>query len=216
MNLHSDLKHANIIRMSDTTTGRVDRRRERTRQRLLQAGRRLIAQKGVSGLRIQDITEQADVALGSFYNYFPTKEDLVEAVVGESLVELGAATVVDEDQDPAVTASAAIRRVVRLAFDDPDFARLLVNLNHADSLFAHSFHPFARQVVAHGVRMKRFEAADVEVSVNLVVGGSLALIRAILDGEYSEGAEIAHAEAALRALGVPGREARRISRLKSF
>jgi AcrR family transcriptional regulator len=196
------------------TSSRIDRRRERTRQRLIDAGRTLIAEKGVAGLRIQEITAEADVALGSFYNYFPTKEDLVEAVVAESLTALGATTVVaDAMQDPAVTAAAAIRRVVRLAFDDPGFARLLVNLNQADSLFAHAFHPFARQVVEHGVREGRFDTPDLEASVNIVVGGSLSLIRAILDGELEEGIEVAHAEVSLRALGIPGDEARKISRL---
>jgi len=196
------------------TTSRIDRRRERTRQRLLDAGRTLITEKGVAGLRIQEITAEADVALGSFYNYFPTKEDLVEAVVADSLSALGETTVVaDATQDPAITASAAIRRVVRLALDDPDLARLLINLNHADSLFAHSFYPFARQVVEHGVREQRFETPDVDASVNIVVGGSLSLIRAILDGEVGEGIEVAHAEVSLRALGVPPAEARRVSQL---
>lgn len=191
---------------------RVDRRRERTRHRLVDAGRTLIAEKGVAGLRIQEITEQADVALGSFYNYFPTKEDLVEAVVTESLAALGAATVIDDaNQDPAVTASKAIRRVVRLAFDDPEFASLVVNLSHAEILFAGAFHPFARQVVERGVKLKRFETPDIEASVNLIVGGSLLLIRAILAGQHAEGIEVAHAEVSLRALGVPGEEARRIS-----
>lgn len=195
------------------TSSRIDRRRVRTRQRLLEAGRTMIAEKGVSGLRIQDITQAADVALGSFYNYFPTKEDLVEAVVSESLAELGAATVMeDANQDPAETASAAIKRVVRLAFEDPELARLLINLNHADSLFAHAFHPFARQVVEHGIRESRFQTPDVEVSVNLVVSSSLSLIRAILEGEFQEGVEILHTEVSLRALGVPADEARRISR----
>lgn len=193
---------------------RGDRRRERTRQQLIDAGRTLIAEKGVAGLRIQEITEEADVALGSFYNHFPTKDDLVEAVVAESLAELGAETVVgDETQDPAVTAGAAIRRVVRLAFDAPDFARLLIQLNHADAVFARTFHPFARQVVERGVSTGRFDCADIDVSVNLVVGASLSLIRAILGGEHADGAEIAHAEVSLRALGVPHDEARRISRL---
>jgi AcrR family transcriptional regulator len=193
---------------------RSDRRRERTRQRLVEAGRGLIVQKGVAGLRIQEITEQADVALGSFYNYFATKEELVEAVVAESLMELGATTVPDDEtQDPAVTASAAIQRVVRLAFDEPDFARLVVNLNHADTLFPSAFHPFARQVVERGVKAKRFETPDIEISVNLIVGGSLSLIRAVLDGTHEEGAEVAHAEVSLRALGIPAKEARRISRL---
>lgn len=202
--------------MSESTTpSRLEQRRERTRQRVLDAGRALIAEKGVAGLRIQEITSQADIALGSFYNYFPTKEDLVEAVVSDSLAELGAETVVgDVTRDPAETASAAIRRVVRLAFDAPDFARLLINLNHADAVFARSFHPFARQVVEHGVKEKRFATPDVEVSVNVVVGASLSLIRAILDGEHEDGVEIPHAEVSLRALGVPATEARKISRMR--
>lgn len=203
--------------MTQTALGnRIDRRREQTRQRIVAAGRLLIAEKGVTGLRIQQITQQADIALGSFYNYFPTKEDLVEAVAAESLAELGAATVAadgSDTQDPAVTAAIAIRRVVRLAFDDPDFARLVVNLNHADTLFATAFHPFAAAVVERGVRSERFETPDVEASVNLVIGGSLSLIRAILDGRHTEGVEVAHAEVSLRALGVPGPDARRISRL---
>lgn len=199
--------------MTETApTGRVDRRRMRTRQRLVDAARRLIAEKGVSGLRIQELTHEADVALGSFYNHFTTKEELVEAVVGELLDDLGAATVVDDAvQDPAVTASAAIRRVVRLAYDDPEFARLVVNLNHADELFAQAFHPYARQVVERGVRAGRFESPGIEISVNLVVGGSLSLIRAILAGQHTEGVETHHAEVSLRALGVPAGEARAIS-----
>ncbi|HSV41400.1 MAG TPA: TetR/AcrR family transcriptional regulator [Nocardioidaceae bacterium] len=196
------------------TTSRIDRRRERTRQRLVEAGRTLITEKGVAGLRIQEITAEADVALGSFYNYFPTKEDLVEAVVEESLAELGAESIVgDGSEDPAVTAAAAILRVVRLAFEAPDFARLLINLNHADVLFLRAFQPYARVVVERGIAQKRFSVPDIDVSVNFVVGASLALIRGILDGEHAEGAEISHTEVSLRALGVPNDEARRISQL---
>ena len=196
-----------------TETSRIDRRRERTRQRLLDAGRALIAEKGVAGLRIQEITSAADVALGSFYNYFPTKEDLVEAVVEDSLGNLGAEAVVDDEvQDPAITTANAIRLVVGLAWADPDFARLLLNLTHADALFARSFHPFARQVVERGVEQGRFVTPDIEVSVNIVVGSSLALIRAILDGEHAKGVEELHTEVCLIALGVPAEEARELSR----
>lgn len=201
---------------ASSPNSRTDRRRALTRQRLLAAGRRLIAEKGVAGLRIQDITEEADVALGSFYNYFATKEELVEAVVAESLTELVSATVAGDEasqRDPAATVASAIRRVIRLAFDDPDFARLVVNLARADTLFLQAFHPYARDVVERGVRSARFDVPDVEVTVTVVVGGSLALIRAILDGQHTDGAEIDHAELALRCLGLSLAEARVISRL---
>jgi len=193
---------------------RGHRRRERTRARLEEAGRRLITEKGVAGLRIQEITEAADVALGSFYNHFASKEELVEAVVTSSLEELAAALVgTASTQDPAVVTSVATRRVVRLAFDEPEFARLVVNLNHADTLFAKAFSPVAALVVEKGLSSGRFEADDPAVAVNLVVGSSLSLIRAILDGEHADGVEIVHTELALRGLGVPADEARAISRM---
>lgn len=181
------------------------------------AARTLIAEKGVAGLRIQEITEGADVALGSFYNHFDSKEELVdtvvESVVSDSLADLAGAVVSSAaaDDDPAVIVSTATRRFIRLAFDDPDFAGLMVQLNHADELFARAVHPNALLAVERGVAAGRFEATDVEVSVNMIVGASLALIRAILQGHHEDGAEIAHAELSLRALGVPGTEARAIS-----
>jgi AcrR family transcriptional regulator len=199
--------------VTDSAT-RSDRRRERTRRRLTDAGRQLITEKGVAGLRIQEITECADVALGSFYNYFQSKDDLVEAVVTQSLEELAAAIVsgAGDQPDPAAVTSIAVRRFVRLAYDDPDFARLVVNLSHAETLFARAVHPTAQSVVEQGLASGRFTVPDVEVAVNLVVGSSLSLIRAILDGEHGEGAEIPHAELSLRALGVPLPEAKKISR----
>jgi len=157
---------------------RSDRQRERTRRRLLDAGRTLIAERGVSGLRIQEITERADIALGSFYNYFPAKEDLVEAVVAESLSTLAAATLPSEweDADPAEVVAAAILRVVRLAFDDPDFARLVVNLAHADDLFLAATHPYARIALERGIADDRFEVVDIEVALTAIIGAAFALI----------------------------------------
>src|SRR5690606_2458314 len=99
---------------------RTERQRARTRRQLLDAGRALIAAKGVAGLRIQEITEQADVALGSFYNYFSSREQLLEAVVSESLSDLAATIItnVPEGADPAEVVALANLRFIRLAYDE--------------------------------------------------------------------------------------------------
>ncbi|MBN8933022.1 MAG: helix-turn-helix transcriptional regulator, partial [Rhizobium pusense] len=55
---------------------RNDRRRARTRRALLDAARRVIGRQGVENVTIQEITDEADVGFGSFYNHFATKEDL--------------------------------------------------------------------------------------------------------------------------------------------
>ena len=115
------------------------------------------------------------------------------------------------DQDPAEVVSAAIRRFVGLAYEDPDFATLVVHLNHADALFVTAVHPAARSAVELGIRSGRFDVADLEVAVTAIVGGSLALMRAIVDGRVGEGAAEAYAASALRALGVPSDEARLIA-----
>ncbi|MCW3016293.1 MAG: transcriptional regulator, TetR family [Solirubrobacterales bacterium] len=199
---------------NDLAPTRTDRRRERTRTRLTDATRALITEKGVGGLRISEITDRADVALGSFYNHFDSKEEIVEAVVTDSLRELAeaVATRTGEDQDPAELVSAAIRRFVRLAYDDPGFARLVVYLNHADALFATAVHPAARGAVEAGVASGRFQIADIEAFVTGVVGGALAVMRGIVDERLGDGAEIAYAEMTLRALALTPAEAAEIVR----
>jgi len=194
-------------------TSRRDRRKELTRARIIAAARALITEKGVAGLRIGEITEHADVALGSFYNYFSSKEELVEAVVSEILAALAETIVANapEDEDPAIPASAAIRRFVRLAYDDPEFARLVVNLSHAETLFVTAVHPFAQVTLERGLAGGRFLIRDLEVALTTLVGGALALIRSILDGHHGADAELAYADIVLRALGLPEDEALEIS-----
>ncbi len=74
----------------EISTTRSQRRRNRRRQLLLDAAREVIAQKGIARLTVKEVTEHADMAVGSFYNYFPNKSALIEAAVWEELQELGA------------------------------------------------------------------------------------------------------------------------------
>ena len=191
---------------------RTERQRERTRRQLLDAGRTLIAAKGVPGLRIQEITEQADIALGSFYNYFPSKEEFLEAVITESLSDLASATIsnVDDATDPAEVVALANLRVIQLAYTEPDFARLIVNIGHSEALFGAAVHPHARVAVERGIDSGRFDVADVEVLLTTVIGGAFALIREILDGRHGDHAERAFARLVLAALGLSAAEAKTV------
>jgi AcrR family transcriptional regulator len=192
---------------------RTDRRRERTRGKLTDATRELIAEKGVAGLRIQEITDRADVALGSFYNHFESKEEAVEAVVADSLRDITEALATDPLEDAAELVSAAIRRFVGLAYTDPDFARLVVHLDHAQDIFAVAVHPAARMAVERGINEKRFSVPDLDVAVTLIVGGALALMRSIVDDRLGAGADRHYAQISLCALGVPAADAAKIARL---
>jgi len=198
--------------LAGTTPTRTERQRLRTRRQLLDAGRSLIAAKGVGGLRIQEITEHADIALGSFYNYFGSKEELLEAVITESLSDLESAVItnVEDDTDPAEVVALANLRVIRLAYDEPDFARLIVNIGHSEALFGDAVHPHARIAVERGIESGRFVVADLEVLLTAVIGGAFALIREILDGRHGTHAHEAFARHVLAALGVSPVEAEAI------
>lgn len=191
---------------------RTDRRRERTRGKLTEATRELIAAKGVGGLRIQEITERADVALGSFYNHFESKEAVVEAVVEDSLRNIAEMLAARQIDDPAELVSIAIRRFVGMAYTDPDFARLVVHLNHADTLFATAVHPAARVAVQRGIATGRFRVTELDVTVTAIVGGALAVMRGIVDRGLPRHAERVYAENSLRALGVPPTDAAEVVR----
>jgi AcrR family transcriptional regulator len=200
---------------SDTSTvTRGTRRRALTRKQLTEAASTLIAEKGVAGLRISEITQRADVALGSFYNHFESKDDLVKAVVADTIGARTQAIVAEMAalEDPADVVAFACRRVVRIAYEDPELAWLFVNLDRADALFETMVLPPALGTLDRGVQAGRFHVTDTHIALTGIVGSALAVMRAILDGRYGPGADILFAEGALRSVGLDLAEAGDIAR----
>ena len=57
--------------------GRVERRRARVRQQLIEAAETLMGARGVDAVTVEEITEAADVARRTFYHHFDSKHDLL-------------------------------------------------------------------------------------------------------------------------------------------
>lgn len=74
--------------------GRRERRRRETRERIFRAAMNLFSERGFHETTIEDITEAADVAKGTFFNYFPGKEHVlgVFAEIQRGKVEAALAT----------------------------------------------------------------------------------------------------------------------------
>lgn len=62
-----------------------------TQQSIRKAARRLFARRGVQGTSTRDIAEAAKIAVGTLFNYFPSKEALAVAIAAESFAEGSAA-----------------------------------------------------------------------------------------------------------------------------
>ena len=66
---------------STTPATRHQRRRQATADRLVEAATELFGERGVEATKVSDICERADVAHQTFFNHFPTKQDLVRDLV---------------------------------------------------------------------------------------------------------------------------------------
>ena len=58
----------------------------RNRERIVASARRLFAARGVD-VPVEEITRDAGLGMGTLYRHFPTKDDLIDAVLEESFAE---------------------------------------------------------------------------------------------------------------------------------
>ena len=190
------------------------RRREQTRRKLLDAARALFARQGVENTRINEITEEADVGFGSFYNHFDSKEAIVEAVLSETIAAQGAAieSVTAGLDDPAEVVAAAHRYFVNLARSDPDWGWLLIRLDTSQRISLQALAPFARRDVERGIHAGRFQVANTRVALYGTGGALLLVMRDVLDGEAPMNADRYHAEGVLRMLGLSAQDAAEVAR----
>ena len=194
--------------------GRVQRRKARTRVALLDSARQLFAAHGPDATTIAQIADGADVAVGSFYNYFATKDDVLAALLQDTLAaqreqvrQLQA-----QVEDPAEAFSVAQRHFVQLARSDPEWAWLLLRMEMPYLVAREVLGDAAMHDLQAGIDAGRFHVANPELALLASGGAMFAVIHAQLNGELGEHADSEHAEGVLRSFGLPHPEAAEIAR----
>ena len=69
-------------------TGKREQNKQANRAAILEAARNLFLKSGYDAVTIRDVIHSTDLAAGTFYNYFRTKEDLLRALIEERVLEL--------------------------------------------------------------------------------------------------------------------------------
>jgi AcrR family transcriptional regulator len=106
---------------TSTTANRNQRRRQRTRETILVAAELVFRRKGIDGTTVNDITEQADVAYGSFYNHFKSIDEVVAALVAASLQRVADRTgsILEKSERIELLPCVGARVVMRTLWQDP-------------------------------------------------------------------------------------------------
>lgn len=194
---------------------RLGRRKARTRRALVDAARRILAERGTTDVTIQDITETADVGFGTFYNHFDTKTELFEVAVQEVLEEYGAA--LDRACEPLVDAAeiyaVGVRMTTRLALTQPAVARVLTEVGLSYAWAEQGLAARAMRDIRRGIAEDRFTVHDDRMGLLATAGCVLAFVESCLQrpGEFTPDQADALAEMLLRSLGMTPEAAREVA-----
>jgi AcrR family transcriptional regulator len=114
------------------TTPRKRPRQERSKatvDTILAATARVLVKKGFDGLTTNSVAEQAGVSIGSLYQYFPSKEALVAALIEQHIEQMNAAILSELTRVAQLPMAQAVRAVIELTIRahsvEPELHRVL-------------------------------------------------------------------------------------------
>jgi AcrR family transcriptional regulator len=95
--------------------GRREERKAQNRAKLLDAARKVFAEKGLGEATARDIVRETDLASGTFYNYFSDKEDAFRALLAQ-MAEQSRAIVRAQRREPGLSVEERVANAYRAYF----------------------------------------------------------------------------------------------------
>lgn len=186
-------------------------RRERTRERIVAAAAKTIADHGEENVTIEDFIRAAGVARGTFYNYFETRDALIEALwsyVGRrpfARIQQACAAI----GDPAERLATELRLVVRQASLDPTWGWLVFSMSGARTV-NEDLLSYPAPLLREGLASARFDFRQLDSARDMVVEATRAALRARLERQATDAYVAETCRLVLRALGIADADALRL------
>jgi AcrR family transcriptional regulator len=182
-----------------TSLSRYQRRKEKTRQDLLLAARKVLAEKGYYGSKIADIAKAADIGVGTFYLYFPTKDALFLELVEDTArhlknaIDMARATVAD----PVDKLRAANHTFFHFAHENRELFKIIFGHGNAfNELLRQVYALFvadATERVREGIARGAFRPVPIPVIANGLVGMAAQIVSWWIEQEEFSADEMAEA-----------------------
>lgn len=201
----------------DETAGltRGHKKKARTRKKLLDTAIEILSTITPGEMTLLGLAERAEVANGTIYNYFSTKEELLDAVAIELARNFSSIILALNAQakSGAERVATGFRLYVHRAKAEPHWAMALVRLLNNNELLDHAVANFVRGDISQAFAEGDFTVGDVETCLNWVIGmGQQAMLIAATKPSAPSMPDL-NAEMLLRAFGVQGKKAARIARM---
>jgi AcrR family transcriptional regulator len=182
------------------------------------AAERLVAQRGLDALSIDEITEEADVAKGTFYTHFQDKDDLAAAIGRQIRLDL-------EDRitrmnhgvkDAAVRMANGLATVLDFAIRQPVRARALMRLIPGSVDPETPINAGIRADIVLGQKTKIFQVPSLNAAVVITLGSAMSAAMRLAETQRPVDAPYEFASdavaIALTGLGMKPVEAQRLAR----
>lgn len=149
------------------------------REHILTAAERVFAEKPFEEAKVQDISREAGLSMGSIYGLFPSKEQIFDTITEERGSEITALVraVIAENDDPLRAIEAIATTYIHYLHDHPDFLRMNLQTGAAWALkprtaqnVAEEIHDLQAGVFARGIEARVFVDEDPAYLATLLTG----------------------------------------------
>lgn len=190
-------------------------RRAHTRQCLIESAMLVFAEHGAEASVIDEVIALAGVSRGTFYNYFRSNDELLQAVaeeVGNQML-LAVDPVVREHEDPAARVATGVRLVLGIARTYPRLAAFMVRVGPPAIAAQGLVTEYLPRDLRDGMAKGRFSSMHPRLAFDLVTGPVLAGFHSLLTAKVPPNFPDAMATGILLALGVARTSAKRLGSL---
>lgn len=191
-----------------TKQPRTDRGR-RTRQKLIDAAAGEFGEKGFHDASIIGITARAGTALGSFYTYFDSKDQIFRSLVLElsNTVKVRAAVALAPEQTALDAERSALHAFLEFARDHKEIYRIIDEAEFVDpQSYREHYERTAQRIekrLADGVKAGDLRKGTGEIEAWAIIGMNVFLgLRFSVWGDDSDLAMVARTANAMLATGI--------------
>lgn len=189
------------------------KKKARTRQALVEAAMRIYAGKGVGELQLNELAEEAAVSNGTVYNYFKTREEVLQAVGIELANQFShRITAVSQGiENGAERLVVGVRMFIHQGRRDPVWVSAVVRVFQYDKNIRSVVANNLRGDLQLGLQQGQLHYKHEEVAMGLVASATIGAMTAILDGFDQPEYDATLAEMLLLGLGMTPAKARRVA-----